>query len=662
MVSILALGGVVFAATNAWFSDTETSSGNRFVAGAFDLKIDNESYYNGNKCTEVEPDVWQWVGSADYPTPKTPCTTSWKLSDLPGKLFFNFTDLKPDDEGEDTISLHVENDAWMCMDLTLTSDDDVSSTEPELLVDKAEDPNDSWDGELGGLIQMIWWADDGDNVLEEGEKYLLNNNNPLSIKSLFGNDKKLSFALADSTGNAWGNTGPLKGNTNHYIAKGWCFGTMTVSPVSPTGNYAPNGPQGPGFSCNGTALGNESQTDNVTIDVQFSAVQARHNPNFKCKEDETPCSNEVDVMLVLDRSSSINEEELATLKNAAIAFVNALNPSTNGAHVGLASFGTVGTLNQPLTDNGAAVIAAINAITIPSGQFTNLEQGISLANTELTGANGRPGAPNIMVIITDGAPTASTGNPIGPVSDPPTIHSIAASTAATNAKNSGTAIYAVGVGTNTTTAAYLQVSIVSGLGYYFDAANFAELEEILKGLIDCSTNKKIPVPAILFSENFGSGQTTSTFPAPWEKHEEETKMQNPSGSGENTASPDGGRFALIAEDGSDADSIDGWICREVNATGFNTLSLLYYWRGDQNAEPADTGLVQYKIGGACSDATGWTDLATHVLSPFSPWAGNAISLPGALNGTSFFIRFYNNSSADNENFRVDGISLVGIPN
>ena len=33
---------------------------------------------------------------------------------------------------EDTISIHTQNDAWVCMDLTLTSDDDMSSTEPEL--------------------------------------------------------------------------------------------------------------------------------------------------------------------------------------------------------------------------------------------------------------------------------------------------------------------------------------------------------------------------------------------------------------------------------------------------------------------------------------------------------------------------------------------------
>ena len=125
------MGGV----TGALFSDTETSTGNTFTAGAIDLLIDNESYYNGNVCantgTEQDP-VWVWQGNALFPVPGTPCTTSFELSDLDGLLFFNFLDLKPDDEGEDTISIHVQNDAWICMDLTLTSNDDNSSTEPEL--------------------------------------------------------------------------------------------------------------------------------------------------------------------------------------------------------------------------------------------------------------------------------------------------------------------------------------------------------------------------------------------------------------------------------------------------------------------------------------------------------------------------------------------------
>ena len=50
---LLSLGMIVFVAvaaigaTGAFFSDTETSTGNTFTADAIDLGIDNHSYYNG---------------------------------------------------------------------------------------------------------------------------------------------------------------------------------------------------------------------------------------------------------------------------------------------------------------------------------------------------------------------------------------------------------------------------------------------------------------------------------------------------------------------------------------------------------------------------------------------------------------------------------------
>ena len=72
-------------------------------------------------------------------------------------VFFDFDDLKPDDEGEDTISIHDgTNDAYVCMDLTLTSDDDLSSNEPELDTgDDTDNVGDPWDGELAGALRFF---------------------------------------------------------------------------------------------------------------------------------------------------------------------------------------------------------------------------------------------------------------------------------------------------------------------------------------------------------------------------------------------------------------------------------------------------------------------------------------------------------------------------
>ena len=208
---MLAVIAVVTVGTGAFLSDTEVSADNTFTAGEIDLKVDNESYYNGAVST----------------------STTWLASDLVnGLLFFNFTDLKPDDEGEDTISLHAgTNDAYACMDISLTSDDDRSSNEPELGAgDVAEDINDTWDGELADNLQMFWWADDGDNVFEDDENSISG-----GVKTLteLATTSTFSVALADSLNNIWTNApGPIPGNETRYIGKAWCFGTLTLDPVA----------------------------------------------------------------------------------------------------------------------------------------------------------------------------------------------------------------------------------------------------------------------------------------------------------------------------------------------------------------------------------------------------------------------------------------------
>jgi predicted ribosomally synthesized peptide with SipW-like signal peptide len=278
-------------ATGAFFSDTESSTGNTFAAGAIDLKIDNDSYYNGNRCTFLGEQAtsspgFYWQGPNAYPPAGSPCNTSFPESDLDdGLVFFNFLDLKPDDEGEDTISIHVQNDAWACMDLTLTSDDDNSSTEPELATGDPEDVDgDAWDGELANAIQMFWWADDGDNVYEEGEQDL--SGGVKTLTDLATTTGSFSITLADMNGNAWGGQDPLPANQTVYIAKAWCMGALTPAALAQDG-AGTDGPQAPGregggFTCNGTLLGNETQTDSVEMTLMFRAEQARNNPNFKC--------------------------------------------------------------------------------------------------------------------------------------------------------------------------------------------------------------------------------------------------------------------------------------------------------------------------------------------------------------------------------------------
>ncbi len=260
-------GALAFGATKAYFSDTETSTANVFTAGAIDLQIDNESYYNG-------------ILNA---------STTWEQKDLTIEKFFDFGDLKPDDFGEDTISLHVDNnDAFLCADVKLTSNAENNQTEPEVLVDSTTDV-----GELASLVNFVWWADDGDNVFESDEKLI--SQGPIGALGVGGST---TITLADSETNIWNAQnagGPIPGNTTKYIGKAWCFGNIGTAPIdqdgsatvmSPAGNNNDNQiagePEDGGLTCDGHLLGNESQTDSLTADVIFSAVQARHNDEFLC--------------------------------------------------------------------------------------------------------------------------------------------------------------------------------------------------------------------------------------------------------------------------------------------------------------------------------------------------------------------------------------------
>jgi len=293
LLLIVGAGGMVATGTGAFFSDTETSTGNVFTAGAIDLEIDNDSYYNGNRCVEVTAGVWQWQGPSEFPEPNTPCTTSFGPSNLDNLVFFDFDDLKPDDEGEDTISIHVQNDAWACMDLTLTSNNDNSSNEPELGDGDAQDVvENAWDGELAQTLEFFWWADDGDNVYEEGEQALTKSGGVQSLYDLATSTGSFQIVLADATDNAWGlpNGTSIPADETVYIAKGWCMGDMTLDPLAQD-DLTTDGPQlpnrvGTGFTCDGSQLDNKTQTDGVEVSMTFYAEQARNNGRFLCNPPE----------------------------------------------------------------------------------------------------------------------------------------------------------------------------------------------------------------------------------------------------------------------------------------------------------------------------------------------------------------------------------------
>lgn len=284
---VVGIVGAVAWGTSSFFSDTETSTGNVFAAGGIDLKIDSTAHYNGMVCTEVSAGVFQWQpedpeaspSSTQFPVAGEPCTGTFAFTDLTEETFFNYTDLKPGDFGENTISLHVlTNDAWACVDINNMQNDDNDLTTPE------EEAGDSTGGEdEGEIAQNLFftaWLDQGatpgfqgDGDATEGDNIWQEGSEPLLFENQFGPASDVlngvTYPLADSTTG----TGPIIGSDNpldaSYIGLAWCFGTMSLD--------------GGVISCDGSSVTNEVQTDSLTADLSFRIVQARNNPDFVCE-------------------------------------------------------------------------------------------------------------------------------------------------------------------------------------------------------------------------------------------------------------------------------------------------------------------------------------------------------------------------------------------
>jgi len=192
----------------------------------------------------------------------------------------------------------------------------------------------------------------------------------------------------------------------------------------------------------------------------------------------TICAEKPDLMLVLDRSGSISSGELIILQNAAKGFAAALSPSADGAHMGQTSFADTGTLDLHLSYDITAINAAIDGLI--GGGYTNLYEGILLANTELD----NPGdghdrvdaeSPDYMVIITDGEPNRPlTG-------DPRTLAKVEADAA----DSDGTIIYVVGVGVTPANAEWLKDNIATSPAHYFSASDWGQLQAILEDIATC---------------------------------------------------------------------------------------------------------------------------------------------------------------------------------
>ena len=782
IVAVIAIG-----VTFSYFSNTEKSEGNAFIAGAIDLKVDNECHWNGRVCQLDESSgKYFWEGTSEE------CFCTWDPTDLDGQLFFNFNDIKPGDDGEDTISLHVDtNPAWVCAEISNITSKDNGCNPPELKAETAEygvenetcDDLTENEGELiDNLYFSVWMDDNCDNIFQTEEgPYLVEDANATNAEWPIADSQTggvpiqdacigISWYVPDAVGNII-QSDSVKGDITFNAYQGrnndgfLCFppenGTLTVIKHVINDDELGEGDidkQASDFTINVTGVnpnptsfyGEENGTI-VTLGAGVYSVSEDPAPGYTttfegdCSgtiaagesktctviNDDEGCFEQADVMLVLDRSASIDTGERNQLKAAAHSFVTAMNPD-GGVHMGQSSFADTGSLDLHLTGNQTAIHAAIDALA--GGTYTNLYEGLDYANTELDDLNPdgheRPLVKDYMIVITD-------GNPNRPPDD--TNARTLAANEADAARTAGVEIYVVGVGGDVDST-YLINNIADDAAHYFAIANYEDLEAALMNIAycgnppmgtltvvkevtndnngqkqvsdfglfvgntqvtsgaandflvgsyvvsennssgytatfsgDCDANGNVTITEganltctitnddvaiqTLFTDGFGTGSTDSIFDeAPAWIESNAGAEKRAAGSGDDSASPNGDRFAIMFGD-------DGRICTQINTSAYNNVNMSYYWRGDNDAEDGETGVVQYRIG-SCSGTSGWTTVASHELDDGNTgntsWVQNTgVSLPS---NSTLAIRLRVYSSQNDEHFRVDGIVITGIPN
>lgn len=179
--------------------------------------------------------------------------------------------------------------------------------------------------------------------------------------------------------------------------------------------------------------------------------------------------NPVDVELVLDRSGSM-QGAIGDLKTAAKSFVDIIDEATdgslngviaNGSRIGVVSFASGATVDAPLSSNANAAKTAIDAL-VASGN-TNHSAAIDTGQAQLAGS--LPTNSKTMVIMTDGMTTVG-----GDASDD-----------ALDARNAGTEIFGIGLGSVDANEIRDWTTDPDNTHYY-QAPTSAELQEVFEAI------------------------------------------------------------------------------------------------------------------------------------------------------------------------------------
>lgn len=214
--------------------------------------------------------------------------------------------------------------------------------------------------------------------------------------------------------------------------------------------------------------------------------------------------DKTDVVLVLDRSSSMNGTSMTNTKNAAKDLIDLLitDKSQDKVRVGIVTYGS-NLLNsytsKSLTNNKETLINLINSIPVNlNNQGTNIHAGLIGANSLLSSSESD--TQKIVILLSDGGPTFyigtnnnicgngqtdsndwSTNCNVNENRKPSTV----ANEQATVMKNNGITIYTIGFNLTTKDSAYTFLgNVASSTTHRYLANNYETLKTTFRNIVN----------------------------------------------------------------------------------------------------------------------------------------------------------------------------------